>query len=202
MAEMLRTPPRVAVGETQRAHTAEVWESDPELIRSYTSSSAPRTVPARALAGAVSSWFALVFAVCYLALPAIASVLGLYDGMLANLVPNTLSLGLMALFTTALTVTIGPKIVTNVAARRDPVVAATLGSLVVWAGGQELLPQLLSLSSMSMVEGLTFFGINVVESSMFGMMLASFSRTPLKAFALGAAFQSFLLFLFVGWIGF
>ncbi|MCB9678748.1 MAG: hypothetical protein H6737_26835 [Alphaproteobacteria bacterium] len=201
MAEMLRTPPRVAVDEATKSD-AHVHFDEPVLIRSYTASSGPRSVPAGALAGAVSSWFAIVFAVCYLALPAIASVMGLYSGMLANLVPNTLALGLMGLVTTALAVVIRPKVVTNVRAARDPVIAATVGSLLMWAGGQELLPQLQALTAMPFYESLTFVGMNVVESSLFGMMLASFARTPAKAFALGAAFQALLLCLFVGSTGF
>lgn len=202
MAELLRTPPRVAVKEAEQQSTSEVRFDQPLLIRNYTTSSAPRSVPAPALAGAVSGWFAIVFAVCYLALPLGATMLGLYSGMLANLIPNTLALGLMALLTTAMAISVRPKIVTNVAARRDPVIAAALGSLAMWAGGQEFLPQLQALSAMPLWESLTFVGMNVVESSLFGMMLASFVRTPARAFALGAAFQAMLLFLFVGWIGF
>jgi hypothetical protein len=32
-------------------------------------------------------------------------------------------------------------------------------------------------------------GLNVIESALFGVMLASFTRSPGKAFAIGAAFQ-------------
>jgi len=199
MAEMLRTPPRVAAQDATQTD-AGVRFDEPPIIRSYTRSSGPRTVPARALAGAISSWFAIVFAVCYLALPALATVLGLYSGMLPNLIPNTLAIGLMALITTSLAVATQPRIITNVMAKPDPVIAATLGSLIVWAGGQELLPQLQALTSMPLVESLTFIGINIVESTMLGMMLASFVRSPLKAAALGAGFQAFLLVLFMGWV--
>ncbi len=205
MSEMVRTPLRTRVGAgTQSSREEGVGEAfteafDPGLLRSYTQAGA-RTVPTRALAGAVASWFALVFAICYLAIPAMASLAGLYHGMLPNLVVNTLAFIPMAILTAALVTMLRPKVVTNVSAARDPVVAATLGSLGMWAIGQEVSPLLQSLSTMPLYETVTFTGMNIIESGLFGMMLASFVRSPVKAFALGAAFQGLFLFLFVGWI--
>jgi hypothetical protein len=191
---------RVQVDQTLTTTRSSGGASVESMLRARSSSSAPRTIPAQAMAGAVSSWFAIVFAVSYLLLPALATGLGLYSGMIANIVPNFLALATMAMVTTGLAVMTQPRVVTNVRAGRDPVVAAGLGSLLVWAGAQEFLPILQSLSAMPLYESLTFIGLNVVEAGLFGMMLASFTRSPVKAFALGAAFQSLLLAFFIGWI--
>ncbi len=190
----------VTDSSAQSTTQATTGRSVRSMLHARASSSRPREVPAPAMAGAVSSWFAIVFAVSYLALPALATALGLYSGMIANIVPNFLALATMGMVTTALAVMTRPRVVTNVRAARDPVIAAGLGSFLVWAGAQEFLPILQSLSAMPLFESLTFIGLNIVEAGLFGMMLASFARTPGRAFALGAAFQSLLLAFFIGWI--
>lgn len=197
MAEVLEaTRPRTRTVE--REHDG--LRFDEPLIHSYTSTTAPRQVPAKALGGAVLTWLAAIYGLCYLVLPLIASALGLHTLYLGNLVLNTLAFVPMAMLTALLAVAIRPDVVTNTRAPRDPVIAATLGSLFVWFGAHEGFSALQSISSMPLGESFAFLTMNVVESSMLGMMLASFARSPLKAFALGMAFQTLLVSLFVGWI--
>jgi hypothetical protein len=190
---------RSRVRDRQAAHTPEAFD-EPLIVTSYTSSSAPREVPRAALAGAVMSWFALVFAVCYVVLPVMAAVFGLYDGVIRNLLPNTLAFVPLAILTTALAAMVRPRVITRIGAPRDPVVSAAFGSFLVWALGHEALTALQPISQMGAIEAVTFAGINVVEHGLFGLMLGSFVRTPLQAFALGVAFQAMFLSLFVGWL--
>lgn len=167
----------------------------------YLNTKEARPVPTKALVGAVAAWFGLVYAVCYVALPTAGTAVGLYSNLIPNLVVNTFALIPAALITMGLVALTKPDVVTHLRAKRDPVIAATLGSLLVWFGLMETVSAVQPLSSMPWYEALTFLGFNVVEQSMFGMMLASFVRTPGKAFALGAAFQILLVSLFVGFVG-
>lgn len=173
---------------------------EPLLVTSYTSSAAPRQVPARALAGAVLTWLAVVYGLCYLALPLLAAALGLHTVFLGSLILNTLAFVPMALLTAGLASAIRPDVVTKIGAPRDPIVAATAGGLLVWFGAHELSPVLSSILTMPAGEMLSFVTMNVIETSMIGAMLASFARTPGRAFALGAAFQTLLVAFFLGWL--
>lgn len=192
-APRVRTVERSSI-EEERPFTAE------SLIRAAGSSTRPREVPRRALAGAVGSWFALIFALCYVALPTTAAALGLYDGALRSLPANTVAFVPLALLTTALVAAIRPAVITSTRAPRDPVISAAIGSLLVWFLGHEALLALQPITEMPLTESVTFTGINLVEHGLFGMMLGSFVRSPIQAFALGAAFQAMFLSLFVGWI--
>jgi hypothetical protein len=200
MAEVLDSRLRYAEPRTTTAFDVDTTFDEPLLVSSYTSSSAPRQVPAQALAGAVVTWLAIVYGLCYLALPLFASALGLHTVFIGNLVLNTLAFVPMALLTAGLVSAMRPEVVTKASAPRDPVLAATAGSLLVWFGAHELSPLLSSITSMPVGEMLSFVTMNVVEAGMIGMMLASFTRSPLKAFALGAAFQTLLSAFFLGWL--
>lgn len=196
MAEMLHTPHHVVGVESSESGSSSVYEEP--LLHTYTQSTRPRAVPARALAGAMLSWFAAVYALCYLVLPTATTLLGLYEGITSSLIPNTFAFVTMAILSTALAVAIRPAVKLTTSTRRDPVISAAVGSLLVWAIGHEMLPILQPLTEMPLIEGVSFLGINVVESGMIGMMLASFARSPVKAFALGAAFQLMMLSFFTG----
>lgn len=184
--------------------TAERFDYEPTfdqpLVHAYTSSTAPRSVPGGALAGATLTWLAAVYGLCYLVLPLVAAALGLHTVFIGNLLLNTLAFVPMALFTAGLVAVIRPEVVTSTRAPRDPVIAATLGSLAVWFGAHELSPFLSSVTAMPFGEMVTFVGMNVIEAGMIGAMLASFAKSPGKAFMLGAAFQTLLVSLFLGWI--
>lgn len=170
------------------------------LLAEYRSSEAPREVPRAALAGAVASWFALVYALCYVALPAIATAFGTYSGMVPNLIVNTLAFAPLAAMSVALVAVVRPKVVLRGSARRDPILSAAGGSLLVWFLAHQALLALQPITAMPLVEAATFTGINLVEHGLLGMMLGSFVRTPAQAFALGAAFQAMFLSLFLGWV--
>ncbi len=161
---------------------------------------APRQVPGRALGGAVLTWLALVYGLCYLALPLLASAVGLHTIFLGNLILNTLAFAPMALLTALLVVAIRPEVVLHPAAPRDPIGAATAGSLLVWFLAHESFGALAPITAMPAGEAAAFVTMNVVESTMIGMMLASFVRTPARAFVLGSAFQIVLVSLFLGWL--
>ncbi len=51
---------------------------------------------------------------------------------------------------------------------------------------------------MGTAELATFVGLNIIEMSLIGMMLASFTRSITKAFALGMSFQLLVLGLILG----
>lgn len=151
--------------------------------------------PRRAdLAQAVAGWMSLAFVVSYVVLPAITAALG----ATLNLVPLAAS---GAAFVVMLAGVVGlvsllrPSIRLPQQRKADsaPEIAATAGSLAVWAGAHQLLFVLEPLTAMGAAALLPFVLMNLVESSLFGVMLASFTRSAPKAFALGALFQ--LLFL-------
>ncbi|MCB9672078.1 MAG: hypothetical protein H6736_19435 [Alphaproteobacteria bacterium] len=173
---------------------------DEPLIHTYTQTTQPRQVPAKALASAVITWLAAVYGLCYIVLPLVASALGLHAMFLGNLVLNTITFVPVALLTATMVAAIKPDVVLSKRAPRDPVLAATFGSLAVWFGAHELFSALAPITAMPIGEALSFTAMNAVESSLIGMMLASFARTPLKALALGAAFQTLLVTIFLGWL--
>lgn len=173
---------------------------DEPLIRTYTTTAAPRQVPARALGGAVLTWLAAVYGLCYLVLPLVASALGLHTLFLGNLVLNTIAFVPVALLAAGLAVSVRPDVVISPRAPRDPVLAAVLGNLLVWFGAHESFFVLQSITGMWIGEAMAFLTMNVVEATLVGMMLANFARTPARAFALGAAFQTLLISLFIGWL--
>ena len=198
MAQIAQTATRARPSTTTQQ--LEGLQPTEVLLHSHTHTLAPRAVPSRALGSAVLTWFGLVFAGCYVVLPMTTSALGLYHSSVTNLVFNTLALFPLAIITAGLAAVMKPKIVINKAAPRDPVLAATAGSLLVWALAHQLSPNLQPLSGMPVLESMTFVGLNVLEAGLFGMMLASFARTRARAFALGAAFQTLFIALFLGWI--
>ena len=66
---------------------------------------------------------------------------------------------------------------------------------MIWGLGEQLIPVFQPFTSMPLDEMAALIGLNVVESALFGVMLASFTRSPGKAFAVGASFQFALTFL-------
>jgi hypothetical protein len=151
--------------------------------------------PARGqLLKAVAGWMGLTFLVSYVVLPAIAAAAGislnlvpLFDNLQAFLVTTMVTLGVIGMIRPSVRVPRQRK------ADSGPEVAATAGSLLVWAAAHQLLWVLEPLHAMPAVELLPFVLMNLVEHSLFGVMLASFTRSAPKAFGLGVLFQ--LLFL-------
>ncbi|MCB9798064.1 MAG: hypothetical protein H6741_35755 [Alphaproteobacteria bacterium] len=141
---------------------------------------------------AVAAWTAVVFGSCYVALPFLAEVFGLYPGLLRNLGASALGLAGLALATIVGVSVFKPevRIPTDVRSTpRDPVIAASLGGFLMWAFLHNTLPWVVPFSWMTGTMLLTFLAFNALEMSLWGAMLSSFTRSRGKAFALGAAFQ-------------
>ena len=153
----------------------------------------PRRLPVRALGGAMASWLTLTFGLCYVALPALLAIVGWNTGVIAGI-----SFSLPAFALAAFVVVIGvlvaqPRIQLSAAQPRDPVVAATLGGLGVWAVVHNTSSLLMPFTSMSPLELLSFLGLNVLEMTLLGMMFASFTKRTGVALALGGGFQMLVL---------
>jgi hypothetical protein len=136
-------------------------------------------------------WMCITFWVCYVMLPIGASITGLYEGLLKNLWPAIPAfIGMLAATMLALQV-VAPKVRVP---RRDKVLVepywAAMGAhFLTWMVLQNSLGGLRHFSDMNGLEALTLVGINLVESTLFGLMLGSYARKPGVAIALGVAFQ-------------
>jgi hypothetical protein len=161
------------------------------LLAVYRGASRPAAGPMMAATGA---WFALVFALCYVALPAFGELTGLHRGLLGTTPVAALSFGATA-FVTAVTAGIVRPSISG--ATRDPVLAATLGGLLVWGVVHNTSWLLRPFSAMSFVELGTFLTFNVIEMFLVGSMLASLTKSRVLAFGLGGTFQLVSLGLFL-----
>jgi hypothetical protein len=142
-----------------------------------------------ALLGAMLSWFSIVFGLCYVALPFGAHALHLNTWMVDSFWFNLPAF----IVTTSLTIFAAllakPSLRLDFRGPRDPVLSATLGGLASWALLHNSTQLLLPFAQMSTTELGSFLLINAVEMSLLGMLLASLTRSHLKAFILGAGFQ-------------
>jgi hypothetical protein len=137
----------------------------------------------------MTSWFFLVFGLCYVVAPVALSALGQLDGLLSHVVLNSGALLLTGFVTVVAAAVARPHVHLSPSAPRDPTLAATLGGLITWATLHNLSPLLEPFTAMGPGELLGFVAVNVLEMSLFGLMLASFTRSAAKAFALGALLQ-------------
>lgn len=153
--------------------------------------------PVRPSAGrmgaATAAWFALVFGLCYVALPALTEVTGLHRGLLQTAPVAALSFGATAFATAVAASVIRP----TLDGARDPVAAATLGGLLSWAALHHSSALLRPFWAMGAVELATFLALNVLELFLVGSMLASLTRSRLAAFGLGAGWQVISVGLFL-----
>lgn len=157
----------------------------------------------RQLQKATAAWLGLSFLTAYAVLPFGAELLGLFPGLLDGFWAGGMAYGVLA---GACVVTIGrlkPKVLIprgegNIPA--DPFIAATIGSLGTWAILHNLIPALMPFADMGLAGLVTLTFINIVESTMIGLMLGSFVRSRTKAFLLAAAFQAALTALFVAFL--
>jgi hypothetical protein len=161
-------------------------------------SSTPVDIRPRQLGTASVAWLAGVFGLCYIALPIAAASVGLFTDFWSHVFFNLPGFALATLVTAVGAMVARPKITTDVGATRDPVIAATSGGLLTWAIVHNLSPVLLPFAAMGTAELATFLALNLLEMSLIGMMLASFTRSVAKAFALGMWFQLLVLGLVLG----
>lgn len=154
-----------------------------------------RLIPAR-LAGAAAVWMGGTFAICYLLLPMARAGLGLSAQALEGvvLVAGSAALSLLGLWAA---VTLGLLLKRPTLAPEDGhpqrALVATTSSLLVWATAHNVMPWLMPLGELGGLELLSFLGANILESALFGVMLASLSQTIRGAFTLGMLFQGALL---------
>lgn len=160
-----------------------------ELVRSESTGPAPGPVRPDALGPAMLGWMALVFGICYLALPTVSAMFGLYDGLLAGVLFNLPAFVLATFVTVAAATAVRPRVHTDVRRARDPVLSAAAGGLLTWGLLHNTAPFLRHFSEFGSGELLAFVGVNVVEMTLIGMMLSSFTRSRVVSFALGGLFQ-------------
>lgn len=186
-------PTRLDEQTTRLRELLETPEIPHPLVHVGTTSLEPRPVPARALVPAMLGWMAAVFALCYVGLPLLFAGLGWYGGVATGILFNLPSF-LLATFVAVVTAAVySPSIQTNLRAARDPVWSAAAGGLVTWAIIHNVSPILKHFDQFATLDLLSFVFMNVVEMTMIGMMLASFTRNKAVAFGLGAGFQLLML---------
>ena len=157
----------------------------------------------RQLQKATAAWMGLSFLTAYAVLPFGAELFGLFPGLLEGFWAGGAAYGILA---GACVLAIGrlkPRVLIPRGTGKlpsDPFIAATVGSLGTWAVLHNLLPALMPFADMGLAQLVTLTLINVVESTMIGLMLGSFVRSRTKAFALAAAFQVALTALFVAFL--
>jgi hypothetical protein len=157
-----------------------------------------RVLPVRPLAAAMSTWLVLVLASCYLVGPLALSAAGLAGGAQIYTFAAIPAFGLTAFATTIAVLAARPAIRLG-STRADPILAAVLGSLVVWGVTQNGVPGLLHpFSAMSAPELVAQAALEALEASLLGVMFASFTRSAAAAFALGALFKLVLMGLALG----
>lgn len=153
------------------------------------------------LAKAAVAWMSATFVLCYLAIPTALTALGLRPWATlspledsARLMGDVGGFGLAVIGVLAGLALLRPSVDVR-EAQRDPVLAATAGGLLTWGVLHNVLPWLMPFAEMGAAPLAAFFVANVLESLLFGLMLGSFVRSRVAAFALGAAFSAALLTL-------
>lgn len=157
----------------------------------------PRRLKPGAMLGATASWLAMVFALCYVAFPAMMLVSGINRTLWMSTRVSVVSFGMTAFVVAVGAAIVRPTVRLGSVGPRDPVVSATLGGLGVWALIHNTSALLLPFWAMGPAELLTFVSANVVEMTLIGMMLASFTRSRAVALALGGGFQLVAMGLFL-----
>lgn len=153
----------------------------------------PRRLPVRALGGAMASWLSLTFGLCYVAVPALLAIVGWNTGVIAGFWFSLPAFAMASLIATVGVLIAQPRMQLSLTQPRDPVLAATLGGLGVWAVVHNTSSMLMPFTSMSPLELLSFLGLNVLEMTLLGMMFASFTKRTSVALALGGGFQLLVL---------
>ncbi len=167
----------------------------------YAPKSLPKRLPARAMFGATATWLAMVFTLCYIALPLGLAVSGLNGAVIGSTQYALPAFGLGAFVVAVGAAVVRPAVRLGFGGPRDPVVSATLGGLGVWALIHNTSSLLEPFWNMSPGELASFVALNVVEMGLLGMMLASFTRSRAVALALGGGFQLLTMGLFLTLLG-
>ncbi len=153
----------------------------------------PQRVATAPLVSAMTGWFSLILLTTYVAAPLTRGAMGLLDNVAGHMLFNIPAFMLTAFVVTISAAVLQPAVRLHPDAPRDPVLAATGGGLLTWALLHNLSPLLQPFTQMTSPELLSFLAVNVVEMGLIGVMLASFTRSSMKAFALGALVQALML---------
>ena len=167
-----------------------------EVERRLQSTSARHITNPGKIAAASAVWMGGTFALCYLLLPLARAGLGLSAQSLAGvvLVAGSAALSLAVLWVVmAAGLLVKKPTVELEDGHHDRALTATMGSLLVWSILHNVLPGLIPFGGMGSGELLAFLGANIIESALFGVMLASITETIRGAFSLGMLFQGVLL---------
>jgi len=163
--------------------------SELALLAGNTRPDEARRLAPSELGSAVVTWLTVVFCVCYVVLPVGLSLFGVLPPLFVfeNLwysLPTFATAGFVAM---AAILAFRPRI--RLRGPRDPVFAATLGGLGIWALAENYAGPFVPFAMMSPVHLAGLVALNVLEMFLLGTMLASLTRSTPLAFVLGAAFQ-------------
>ncbi|MBX2799835.1 MAG: hypothetical protein KTR31_19305 [Myxococcales bacterium] len=176
-----------------RASEAIDEDTETPLLEQPQSTSA--VVPTRTLTTATAGWLALTFLACYTIIPTVLAGLGLGGAAIFAFWSQFPAFILAAGAVTAGVAWLKPRVDLSETAGVDPVFAATLGGFGMWFVLQNVL--LGPLILMGGAAALAILLSNVLEMTLIGTMLASFTRNPRTALVMGAGFQFGLFFLSV-----
>jgi hypothetical protein len=192
--------------EEQRRRKSETVERTPlrtpaALLREVGAKNGQVPVPREKLAAAATAWMLLVFALCYVAIPLGIEAAHLRDAQMFLLPADIRGLGVVWAMLMGFIALVRPQV--RLDGRIDPILSATAGGFFVWALLHNVLPFLTPFVQMPLDFLVAFVLANVLESGLFGAMLASLVPSRRAAFLLGALFQIVFmggayLFVFAG----
>ncbi len=138
------------------------------------------------LALAALGWLLGVWAICYVGLQLFAILLG-FRSRFAHPIEAGVAWLTASLVVAFALLSWRPNIPPDT--RRDPVISAAAGGLLVWALASNTLPVFRPFNHFGTGEFVWFVGQNIVEMFLLAVVWASLTRRPLLAFGLGAGFQ-------------
>lgn len=154
----------------------------------------------RALGGAMASWLALTFGLCYVVFPALTAITGINPSLIFAFWFDLPAFAIAAFVATVGVLVERPRL-DLLSGARDPILAATLGGLGVWAVIHNVSGYLVPFGDMTGLQLASVLGINVVKMTMLGTMFASFTKRTDVALALGGGFQLGAMGLFLTLVG-
>lgn len=163
-----------------------------------------QVVESRRLVGPIAGWMLGAGLLAHGALPYLAALLGVFPGIWLTASATwaagwtTIALALIAFVSSTRRSVVIPR---DLSAGRDPVLSALAGSLAMWAVVVNVGLFFTPLWAMPASYALTLALLNVVESSLLAVVVASLFRTRRGAFVAAGALQGLgLLATAVAWM--